>query len=127
MTLNDEPLTIDYSDFVRRLAKPGQDILAGMTPEQANLMHMAIGIAEEAGELLGAIKKHVIYGKPLDVANVIEELGDLFFYIEGMSQAVGVSRNHVLQQNVAKLAVRYESLQYSDQAAAARADKAGES
>lgn len=125
--MNDEPLTNDYSHFVRRLAKPGQDILAGMTPEQANLMHMAIGIAGEAGELLDAIKKHVVYGKTLDMTNVIEELGDLEFYQEGMRQAIGVSRNYILQQNVNKLAVRYESLQYSDQAAAARADKAGES
>ena len=127
MTLNDEPLTMDYSHFVRRLSKPGQDILAEMTPERANLMHMAIGIAGEAGELLDAIKKHVVYGKPLDMTNVIEELGDMEFYQEGMRQAIGVSHNYILQQNANKLAVRYGSLQYSDQAAAARADKAGAS
>ena len=118
---------MDYSHFVRRLSKPGQDILAEMTPERANLMHMAIGIAGEAGELLDAIKKHVVYGKPLDMTNVIEELGDMEFYQEGMRQAIGVSHNYILQQNANKLAVRYGSLQYSDQAAAARADKAGAS
>lgn len=114
---------IRHDELVKALAKSGDAIASEMTPEDAHRMHMAIGISGEAGELLDAIKKHVIYRKPLDVENVIEELGDLEFYMEGMRQGLGITREECLRANVAKLSKRYESLQYSDDSAQARADK----
>lgn len=68
-----------YRDFVRSLAKPGNEIVSEITPIDAHRLHMAIGISGEAGELLDAIKKATIYRKPLDIANVREECGDLLF------------------------------------------------
>jgi hypothetical protein len=59
-----------YTDFVRALSKPGTDIVSEITPLDAHRLHMAIGISGEAGELLDAVKKAVIYRKPLDIANV---------------------------------------------------------
>lgn len=52
----------------------------------ASILHMGIGIKSEAGELLDAVKRCAIYRKPLDRENIIEEIGDLLFYIEGMRQ-----------------------------------------
>lgn len=113
----------EHQDLVRALAKPGNDILSGLTAGRCHILHMAVGIAGEAGELLDAIKKHVIYGKPLDLENVLEELGDLEFYMEGLRQKIpGISRETVLQRNIAKLTKRYGSA-YSDEAAIKRADK----
>ena len=114
---------IVHADMVAKLVKPGAAILSTMTSEKANLWHMATGVAGEGGELLDAIKKHAIYNKPLDVENVIEELGDLEFYMAGLRQALGISRQQTLEANVAKLRVRYEGLNYSDAAAINRADK----
>lgn len=111
-----------HSDMVLDLSKPGTAIIETMTPVTADMLHMAVGVAGEAGELLDAVKKHVIYNKTLDRANVIEELGDLEFYMEGLRQTVGVSREETLQANIAKLAVRYAG-GYSDKAAQERADK----
>lgn len=113
-----------HSDLVAALVKPGIDILEEMAPEQAHLIHMAMGISGEAGELLDAIKKSVIYNKRMDMDNVIEELGDLEFYMEGLRQELGITRQQTLQTNIDKLSVRYASLSYSDSAAQARADKA---
>jgi hypothetical protein len=45
----------EFSAMVAKLAKEGNDILKEMTPEQAHLIHMAIGVAGEAGELLDAM------------------------------------------------------------------------
>ncbi len=109
--------------LVEKLCKSGEAIVAEMTPETAHLWHMATGIAGEAGELLDAIKKHAIYGKELDLENVIEELGDLAFYIEGLQQGIGVGRTQVLNHNILKLSKRYKSLAYSNDEANARADK----
>jgi len=112
----------DYAAFVGRLTKPGEAIAEALTPEKAHLWHAATGVSTEAGELLDAAKKHVIYGKPLDRQNVIEELGDIEFYMEGLRQGLGISREEVLAHNAAKLSVRYGG-GYSDAAAQARADK----
>lgn len=114
---------IQHCEMVSTLVKPGERIVAEMTGADAHLMHMAIGVAGEAGELLDAIKKQVIYRKPLDRENVIEELGDLEFYMEGIRQGLGLTREQCLAANIAKLQKRYEGLKYSDQSAQDRADK----
>ena len=112
----------DFEFFVSRLIKPGQDIIDSMSPRKANILHMAVGIAGEAGELLDAIKKGVMYNKPFDEENILEELGDLEFYMEGLRQAFGITRSEVIEHNVAKLNARYKD-GYSDKAAQIRADK----
>ena len=114
---------VTHSEMVAALCKSGEAIAAEMTAGDAHLMHMAIGVAGEAGELLDAVKKAVIYRKPLDRENVIEELGDLEFYMEGLRQGLGISRDECITANIAKLSKRYEGLQYSDGAAQVRADK----
>ena len=110
--------------MVSALVKPGTKINDEMTPEKANMLRMVCGISGEAGELIDAVKKHVIYNKPLDIENVIEELGDLEFYMEGLRQEVGLTREQCLQANIDKLGVRYKGLTYSDKSAQDRADKA---
>lgn len=114
---------MQYSEMVVRLAKSGSDINQSMTDFKAELSHMVIGVSGEAGELLDAVKKHVFYNKPLDVENVIEELGDLEFYMEGLRQITGISREQTLIANMEKLEKRYPNFQYSNTAAIDRADK----
>ena len=105
----------DYSEFVESRFKD--------MGERDNLMHAAAGVAGEAGELLDAIKKHWAYNKPLDIENVIEELGDLEFYMQALRIQIGIPRSHIIAANFAKLSKRYSSGTYSDQQAQDRADK----
>ena len=112
-----------HMEMVKALAKSGKSIVDEMSASQAHILHMAIGISGEAGELLDAVKKFVIYQKPLDKDNVIEELGDLEFYMEGIRDFLKVSREAVLDANYDKLSKRYEGLKYSNTAAQERADK----
>lgn len=114
---------VPFSTFVDRLCKPGEDVLRELTPDQAHVWHMATGVSGEAGELLDAIKKCVVYQKPLDRENVVEELGDLEFYMEALRSALGVTREETLSHCRAKLAKRYVGLAYSNEAAQIRADK----
>jgi len=95
-----------------------------ITPEQAELLHASIGLAGEAGELLDVVRKHVFDGQPLDRENVIEELGDLCFYLEAACQSIATKREGIEGLNMAKLTQRYKD-GYSDQQAQGRADKAG--
>lgn len=115
----------NYEEMVKRLIKPGEEILATLTPEKVNLWHMATGIATEAGELLSAVKDHIVYNKKLDLKNIKEESGDLEFYMTGIRQAIKTSRMLILAINQGKLSGdggRYED-GYSDEAAQIRADK----
>ena len=114
---------ITHPELVKTLVKPGQEIVKELTAEDANLWHMASCIPSEAGELFDAVKAHVIYRKPLDRMNVIEELGDLEFYMEGLRQALGITRDETLAANIFKLSKRYDKLKYSNESAQARADK----
>lgn len=115
--------SIKHQSLVLRLKKPGSDILAKLTPDMADALHMTGGVCSEAGELFDAIKRWAIYGKELDRTNVVEELGDLEFFMEGLRQLLRISREETLEANMAKLGVRY-SAGFSDQAAIDRADKA---
>jgi NTP pyrophosphatase (non-canonical NTP hydrolase) len=114
---------MDHSTLVKRLAKPGEEILETMTAHQAHILHMAVGICGESGELIDAIKKNWAYNKPLDIENVMEELGDIEFYMEGMRQALHLTREEVIQNNIVKLEKRYGSGKYSDAQAQLRQDK----
>ena len=114
-----------HEEMVTYLAKPGEDILKTLTPRKCHLWHMMTGIEGEAGELTDAIKKHVVYGKELDLENVIEELGDLEFYLQGLRTELEIERIDTLKHNIKKLSKRYEH-GYTDRAAQLRADKQAE-
>jgi hypothetical protein len=56
--------------------------------------------------------------------NVIEELGDIEFHLEGLRQQLGLTREQTLISNTDKVGKRYVGYSYSDQQAQDRADKA---
>ena len=113
-----------HSDKVTTLEKRPEDIIPQLNPDKVDLIHAIMGISGEAGELLDAIKKATIYNKDLDRENVVEELGDMEFYLEQLRQRLGITRDETLKANYEKLKKRYEGFKYSDDAAHARADKA---
>lgn len=106
---------ISYEQFVTNLVKARGSL--GSDAE-----HMVIGIAGEVGEVADCIKKFTIYNKPLDRNNLIEELGDIEFYLAGIRQLFNISRTQTLRSNIEKLKIRYAD-GYSDKAAQDRADK----
>lgn len=114
---------IVFSDMVAKLVKDGAQIKRELTPEQADMLHMAVGVSGEAGELLDAVKRYTIYQKDLDLENVIEELGDLEFFMERIRQLTGVTRDQTLIANIQKLGKRYHDGAYSNEQAQVRADK----
>lgn len=92
--------------------------------QRIDLIHAAFGIAGEAGELIDPIKKAMFYGKPLDVENIREELGDLVWYVAAAAcRALGCTLEELATANIEKLRKRYPE-KYTDEAAVVRADKA---
>lgn len=67
---------IKFEDMVAALAKPGDKIIASLTPDKVELMHYAVGVSSEAFELrVGMLKGNA--------ANVLEEAGDMLFFLQG--------------------------------------------
>jgi|TARA_R110000824_G_scaffold158740_2_gene332753 NTP pyrophosphatase (non-canonical NTP hydrolase) len=112
----------EHEEMVGRLSKEGSDIINSLTPQAAHLWHMASALCGEAGELFDAIKKSVIYEKDLDLENVLEELGDIEFYMQGLRSSLEITRLETLARNILKLDRRYGQ-EYSNNAAKERADK----
>lgn len=83
---------IEHPEMVRVLAKSGDVIASEMSGFEAHLLHMAVGISGEAAELMDAYATSTEFNKPLDIVNILEELGDLEFYIEGFRQGLEIDR-----------------------------------
>lgn len=72
-----------------------------------DLIHGAIGMATEAGELLQQVSEHVFHQEKLDQTNVTEELGDISWYMALAAKAQGTPFEQVWAANIAKLRARY--------------------
>ena len=87
------------------------------------LIHAALGVTGESGEFADAVKRVAIYEGVPDRANMIEELGDLLWYIAYACEVLGEPLEIVARDNIEKLKKRYPEA-YSDFNAHARMDKA---
>jgi len=101
----------DYEKASERTEKKFPDGLE-LDQQQMELLHAAIGISTEAGEILDAFKKHLIYGKDLDIINITEELGDITWYMAIMTRYLknltgATLEDDILELNIDKLKARY--------------------
>lgn len=79
-------------------------------------MHVVIGMQDEMGELSEILKRALYYGDPIDDDHVMEEHGDMMFYIlrdcmrmakkRGLNTAIVFQE--ILDRVVAKLCERYK-------------------
>ena len=108
-------MTLD--EYQRAAARTVNDGLS----EQERLVDAAAGLAEEAGEVLGLIRKHAYMGHPLDHDAISKELGDALWCIAAVATSLGETLDEVAAKNLAKLQRRYPA-GYSDEASRARVD-----
>ncbi|MBO0777230.1 MAG: nucleoside triphosphate pyrophosphohydrolase family protein [Ktedonobacteraceae bacterium] len=68
-----------------------------------------LGLAGEMGEAIDMLKKHLYNrtGKPLDVAKLQEELGDVLWYFSVLLSTLGLTFEEVMAANIAKLERRH--------------------
>lgn len=110
----------EYQSQANRTAKQLHSV-------SANLMHAALGLCTETGEFTTEVKRAHIYGKPIttpEISHMVEELGDILWYIALAANALGVPMRRIAEANIAKLQARYPEA-YSDVLAEARLDKSG--
>lgn len=71
------------------------------------VLHAVMGLSTEANELLDIVKKHIFYGKFIDISNIEEESGDLLWFLALLLDAMHINPYHVMEANIAKLKARY--------------------
>ena len=75
--------------------------------EQARLMLYAMGMGGETGEVEDEVKKHVFHGKPLDAEKILNECGDVLWYLDRMLSELGWTMEDAMAYNDGKLSKRY--------------------
>ena len=105
LALRTEPSSEQYCEIIKRINEP----------EIIRLLHAFIGLETEVGEILDALKKHLFYGKALDLINHSEEIGDLFWYeaiaTDSLAKLMFKNpyelENSIKEKNIAKLKARF--------------------
>lgn len=99
-----EALDIDVMDFNE------YQLLALRTANKENkdlILNGALGLSGESGEVADVVKKHLFQGHELNKDKIVDELGDVLWYIAIMAKGLGVNMEDIATHNVAKLKKRY--------------------
>ena len=101
MDYRQEALSTETKDIVGQAARlAGNELLL-------RLLHASMGLGSESGEIESNVKAHIFYGRELDIANLIEEAGDCYWFLELLCDALKITREEVMARNVAKLRERF--------------------
>lgn len=78
-----------------------------LDPSRANFIHAVLGIFTEAGELMENLYDVLSGRSALDITNIVEELGDLEWYMAILHREFGLTPSQVKRRNIEKLKARY--------------------
>lgn len=87
----------EYQKLALRTANKDKDLV----------INAALGLAGESGEVADLIKKHLFQGHELNKEKIIDELGDILWYIAIMAEGLGVEMEVIPTHNINKLRKRY--------------------
>jgi NTP pyrophosphatase (non-canonical NTP hydrolase) len=118
----------EHNNYIQEINKFYPDVpdRADRFRDNTELIHATLGIAGESGEVVDIIKKHVAYGKSLDLVKLADELGDLFHYMSRVMYLTGISMEEIQTANLTKLRARYPE-GYNHTAAISQRDKGEDS
>ena len=89
-----------YQDAAARTINPALD-------DRQRLLDAAAGLAEEAGEALSHVRKHVMQGRPLDRDAFATELGDALWCLAIAARCLDLRLSDVAARNLDKLRKRH--------------------
>ncbi|MDB4876872.1 MAG: hypothetical protein JWM41_3318 [Gemmatimonadetes bacterium] len=90
----------DYQQAALRTINPALD-------DRDRLLDASAGLAEEAAEVLGLVRKRTFQQRTIDPAKLTEELGDVLWCLAVTASSLGLSLSDVAEANQAKLAKRH--------------------
>ena len=72
-----------------------------------HLLNASAGISVESAEVLQSIQRYVYCGKDLNKDHIVEECGDVLWYISYLLTKLGVSLEECLRLNLTKVIKKY--------------------
>lgn len=80
-------------------------VSSAIYPDLHMILYPAVGVANEAGEMLGKVKKvlrgdHTFADAKTDIA---DEIGDVLWYCAALARDLGCSLDVIAAENIAKL------------------------
>lgn len=90
----------EYQKAAMRTSLPDQGVYN-------RLINGALGLTGETGEVADLVKKFLYQGHDLDRQHVMEELGDVLWYVALTLDAIGSTMEDCMIYNVEKLKRRY--------------------
>ena len=75
--------------------------------DRDRLLDASAGLAEEAAELLGLVRKRLFQSRVVEEARLTEELGDVLWCLAVTADALGIPLSRVAEENEAKLRRRH--------------------
>ncbi len=76
--------------------------------EREVLINGVMGLCGESGEVIDIVKKHISQGHSLNKDKIVEELGDVLWYIAELATILNVTIEDIMKYNINKLSQRYE-------------------
>lgn len=110
--MNPSPEPTTYRNYIKQAVRTECDYTACIgrvvNPKTLRLLHGVMGLVDEASEMQKNLKDYIFYGKTLDLTNMKEEGGDLFWFLAILADALGEANfTNMLQLNIKKLRSRY--------------------
>lgn len=93
------PLATYQADAARTLN-------ASLTEDQ-RLLDASAGLAEEAGEILAHVRRHLMQGRALDREGLAIEIGDALWCVSALATTLGLTLDAIADRNIEKLKQRH--------------------
>ena len=116
----DSTLNKKYDEIIERFMLPTHPV--ALNTSVINLLHGAMIVSKEAGELMDIIYRHLFYGEELDVDGIEEEVGDILYGCATQMNVLHKGLGNAMRRNSKKLGERYPN-GFTNADATARRDK----
>lgn len=110
----------EYYNYLLDLVNDSQHLPSNMNDYQIKALRTAsklskhdliyngvLGLNGESGELADLLKKSMFQGHPMNHDKMVEELGDVLWYVAILAKGLGMNLSEVATRNIEKLMKRY--------------------
>lgn len=77
------------------------------TYKPTNLLNHILGLCGEVGEVAELIKKDLYHSRPIPEGKMLDELGDVLWYLTALATDFDLNLSDIAQHNIDKLRARY--------------------
>ena len=94
---------MDFKEYQEKALRTAGEYTDGID----QLLNGVMGLNGEAGEVIDIVKKYLYQGHELNHNKIIDELGDVLWYLNLIANAIGTNLEDIAKYNIDKLEKRY--------------------